>query len=421
MNLLLVLQLALFSIVLLFIWNSYNYSNRYLHSVEDRDYRFLYYSNISSGTEEEGIEEEKVTVYQEIKEKLKEIPYKGISLFDTGVMFVNDSLHFQAHYQLWTQSMQGKEPEPEVVALVEEAVAPQAYYYDQRTLDTFSYDMEKGTWFQEEHKKPFKNGSIPCVIGGKKAGEYEVGQELKGETFGKGGSQFSKGLEVIGIMKQPEYILNNSKGATGQMQLEEIFDPVMDQDIFLILPKDQCEIEGMNDISYDNCFVYFDKNCKEEQLQQAADRLGRGYVTTDAEMIELEKKEVKDSLDKTFPFVVSIVVVSFVGILAMTLLTTIRNLKVFYIYYLVGATRRKTIRISILFSCCYLFFSFLFMLCFLPIVKEQLGFRSYYVFLDNTFLAILGGIYSSILVMSIGIPFYLLWRRTIPVGQINEK
>lgn len=408
------MELAFFSIVLLFIWNSYQYSNRYLKTVEDRAYRYLYYSNMGSGIEQD----EAVNAKEEIAKRLEHIVYEGISTIEQGVMFLNDTKHFEAVFRVIESREKETEPEAEDVQLMEEAVAPYAYYYDWKTIQTFQMEMQKGSWFQESHQKLYEQGITPCVIGGDIANQYKIGQEIKGEAFGIDNKKVSNKLQVIGILKSPQFLLNNGVGSSTTIQIKDIFRNVLEQEPFLILPREYSDIK-LEDSSSDNCFVYFDKNTSDETLEEAAEKLGRGCVTLDSEMIALEQEDVKEFTDQTIPFVLCIFVVSFIGILAMTLLISIQNQKTFGIYYLVGATKTMTVKISVIFHFLYLLFSTLFTLSFLPIARAKMGFQAFYLYLDDTFLWMLAGIYMTILLCSIGIPFYLIKNNKTTIEQLN--
>lgn len=287
---------------------------------------------------------------------------------------------------------------------------------DDETARAVHYPLESGKWF------PLKKSgnSIPCVVGGAFSGKYKIGRKISGYV-NCGESEYSSDIKklefvVTGRIMKPESVLTTACGSTGRDYTSaSLFKSKLDSPLLIIAPASLTGKVTPMGIDDGNVYMYLDRAATDGQILSLRNRLGYDYTFMDSEFIANENKQLAQNISIDMPFIIMLLLVAFCGIISMCMLTTLKNLEVFKIYFLTGCPRSRTVLITGIYSFFYyigaavLFFagdSYLFHHI------DTLLTKSYFIIYLKPLLAI-GAVVAAVCLLSFIIPFFILRRQKL--------
>lgn len=386
-NLILSIELVAVAVILLILSNVNAYSKACIDVLQSGDFRIMMCQNYNFDNNDM---EEKLKT---IQEKYKSV--KGVSkLSDSFILFDKDNL-------------------------IKEEGGEGAYIelLDDSTITSIQFPLSKGQWITPD----LIDGKIPCVVGGINAKKYKIGQTIKGYTYAA--EQEEDNLEIVerefivtGILSQPEIKLSLSFVSINiKLLASNLFVDYSNTELFLMASRNQVNIT--ENYNTNGALLYIDKNTAEEEIESIRNDFSYGFTHTDNEFIRNENADVKQSIDIMLPFISILFLVVFCGIIAISMLTAIKNLDTFKIYYLVGCSKIKTIWIMVVYACCYFVTSgviFYFFTRFLVYFSnESMHAKSAYFIINSNNIIFISGVCVAVLVLAFVIPFYIVKKQNI--------
>lgn len=295
--------------------------------------------------------------------------------------------------------------------------------YDNLTLQNFHLPLSEGTWF--DSLPVYQQGHIPCVIGGELADRYNVGDIITSYENRIPESNLplvENTFVVIGRLRKPEYIWALSTGVKLHDDNKTncripIFGHEITNSLLMISPISMVKtsVGKTKQSKLDSEIVYYDINATPEQVQKLAEFLHQGYSLERKDLISIALYQRNEIIYTFITMFILMLAVSFVGLVSMCILTTIKSIEKFKIYYLVGATKAKTVVITLLFA---LYFVVLSSLLFVILLRyaynaDSMAFRPYYFQLyPNTVLGLMLVLIPTI-ICSFLLPFLEITRTNI--------
>lgn len=409
LNLLLIIELSITLLIMVYAINTYTITNTKVDILQNAKDGFYYWSFPAKiadiGSYFENPDNDKEKKLKELKEFMKDNPWiKGASEHNYSYIILNKEI-----------AEKDIVPEYDQVGKV--------CLYDNLTLQNFQYPLSEGRWFDPIPK--LEEGYIPCVIGGGLAEKYKVGDIIIGyeNKIPESNSPLVENrFIVIGKLRKPEYILALNVG----IELHDdnkthrgfpVFDPEITDSLLMISPVSMVKTSlGRSEQSkIDSEIVYYDINATPEQVQKLGEFLHQGYSLEREDLIAIASLQRDETIYAFGTVFILMFAVSFVGLVSMCILTTIKSIKKFKIYYLVGATKAKTVAITLMFA---LYFVVLSGLLFTVLLRyaynaDSIDFPSHYFELyPNTILALVA-VMAPTIVCSFLLPFLEITRTNI--------
>lgn len=217
--------------------------------------------------------------------------------------------------------------------------------YDNATIESMHFPLSNGKWLGTS----LVNGKIPCVIGGIYASRFHVGDTLPGYTFqtdDKGTLRTGPKQDFIvtGVQALPQLTPDTQFSSSITDRASAFFDDMTNYSMFLIAPDQLYKGARTSGIESQSSFLYLDRSATSEQIEQVRTEMGRGFTELDTEMIAAEKTDKLHTLQTLLPFLITFFIVLFLGLISMSMLTTMKNLRLFKIYYLTGCPRKEILQ-----------------------------------------------------------------------------
>lgn len=409
LNMLLVIELSITLLIMVYSINAYNINNtkvNILQNVKDGFYYWSFPSKISDiESYFENPDNDKEKKLQGLKDYIIDKPWiKGVSDHEYSYIVLNKEI-----------AEKNIIPEYDQVGKV--------CLYDNLTLENFHYPISEGRWFDTLPK--LKEGNIPCVIGGGLAAKYRVGDVIIGYENRYPESNLplvENRFVVIGKLKKPEYLLalNDAVYIYDNDKTHysiPVFDPEITDSLFMISPISMVKTSLGRSTQYkiDSEIVYYNRNATPEQKQKLAEFLGHGYSLDLNDLIAITSSQ-RNEIVYAFGIVfILMFAVSFVGLVSMCILTTIKSIEKFKIYYLVGATKMKTVAITLMFALFFIVLSGLLFTILLryAYIADNINFPFYYFELYPYTILALVFLIIPIVVCSFLLPFLEISRTNI--------
>lgn len=409
LNLLLIIELSITLLIMVYVINAYTINNIKVDILQNAKDDFFYWSfpakisDINSYSENPN--NGKVKKLLELKNFMKDKPWiKGVSDHDDSYIILNKEI-----------AEKNLVPEYNQVGRV--------CLYDNLTLQNFHYSLSEGRWFDPLPK--LQEGYIPCVIGGGFAAKYKVGDIITGyeNRIPKSNLPLVENrFIVIGKLRKPEYIwaLNTTVYIHDNDKTHystPVFNPEITDSLLMVAPISMVKtsLGKSNQSKMDSEIVYYDKKATPEQVQKLGEFLHQGYSLDCKDLIAITSSQRDETIYIFGTVFILMFAVSFVGLVSMCILTTIKSIEKFKIYYLVGAAKIKTVAITLMFA---LYFIVLSGLLFTVLLRYAYNadsriFPSYYFELyPNTILGLVFVIVP-IVVCSFLLPFLEISRTNI--------
>jgi hypothetical protein len=409
LNLMLIIELSITLLIMVYAINAYTINNTKVDILQNAKNGYYYWSFPAKISDIdnyfENPDNDKVIKLQQLKNFTKDKPWIiGVSDHDDSYIILNKEI-----------AEKNLAPEYDQVGRV--------CLYDEVTLENFHYPLSEGRWFDPLPK--LQEGHIPCVIGGGLAAKYEVGDIITGyeNRIPKSNLPLVENrFIVIGKLRKPEYILalNNTvyiHDSDKTHYWTPVFNPEITDSLLMISPISMVNrsLGKSKQSKIDSEIVYYDKKATSGQVQKLGEFLNQGYSLDRKDLIAITSSQ-RDETIYTFGTVFILMFsVSFVGLVSMCILTTIKSIEKFKIYYLVGAAKIKTVAITLVFALYFLVSSgLLFALLLLYAYNaDTIIFPSYYFELyPNTILGLVF-VMVPIVVCSFLLPFLEISRTNI--------
>lgn len=351
LNLLLILELSITLLIMVYALNAYTINNAKVDILQNAKDGFFYWSfppKISSiYSYFKNPNNDKAKKLQKLNDFMKDNPWiKGVSVHEDSFIITDKK-----------KAEKNLIPEFDKIARV--------MLYDNLTLENFHYPLATGKWF--DNFSELQKGYIPCVIGGGTAAKYKVGDIITGyeNRYPKSNLPLVENkFIVIGKLREPNYTWalnttiymydNNKANYNITLFQAEITDSLL-----MISPismvKRSLGKSGRSKI--DSEIVYYDKKATIVQIQKLSELLSSGYSIQREDLISITSNERDETLYTFGTVFILMLAVSFVGLISMCILTTIKSIEKFKIYFLVGATRAKTISITLMFALYFIILS----------------------------------------------------------------
>lgn len=338
-NLIIVIELAVAAIALMIVGNIYLYTTNTLSVIQDGNVRVLYYSNANRSLPNS---------YKSFRQTLKEAEKMFPEIVGYSD-FQSDTFIFDSESLLKLNRGEA----------IEKHKAAETLLIDNGWIENFSLPISNGQWLSSGLTQ---KGNIPCILGGREINHYSIGDIITAYPLGvstPGETQLK--LEIIGFLAQPA-ILPYSNISGNPLQVNDIFIDVSNRNLVAIIPKEVVSISDPLTI-HASAWIYVDRSCSSQRFDEIRNYLNTKYTNSDEEMIEREQIQIGQTIQIMLPYVTMLFLIVLSGILSATILTSLRNLQTFKIYYLTGASR-KNILLLMLFYIFYYFIlsSFLFII-----------------------------------------------------------
>jgi hypothetical protein len=320
-NAVLAIELALAMIVVVLSSNIYLYSQSCIQIIQNSGSRLLYCSdpNCNYGRSEKDFAEK----LQNLKKRYSFV--NGFSSIYSSVL-----LFEREHFD-----------KGEAIPLSE---GMDVEVYDETTFTNIHLPLSQGSWPDAK----LINGRIPCLVGGASADRYHVGDIISGYIIQKSGSSLEKSRDyvVAGILSLPQMSLNLGDCSSCILPASDFFEDMTNHHMFLIVPENLFSggWTGGKPAGYPGftgAFVYLDRSCTQAQIDELRNEMGLAYTQLDTEIIAQEQAENGKTLSTLMPFLIILFLVVFLGLICVCMLTTMKNMQTFKIYYLTGCPRRK--------------------------------------------------------------------------------
>ena len=397
-NFILSVQLSIIAIILLIISNVNAFSDACIYVLQSSDnYRIVQCQDYHT-SENENVRED----IKKIREKYKSI--KGISEINSSFIMFNK--------QKLEQSEPANEDEAADIELL-----------DDYTINAMRFPLSKGKWLTNE----LIDGKIPCVIGGSYSNNYTLGQTIKGYAYSKN-SYSADDIEhfeiverefiVTGILKNPIIRFRNSFVSNNNPTATDLFNEQSEPKILFMMTNGKlANMYSFDDNLINNAFMYLDKNTPETEIEEIRNELTYNFTYTENDFIYNEKIVARQSIQLMMPFITMLFLVVFCGIIAISMLTAIRNLDTFKIYYLTGCPKSRTMGIMSVYALCYFATSSILFYFFMKFVtyfnSEVITTRNAYVVINNDNILFIAAVCMIVLGLSFAIPFFIVKRQNI--------
>lgn len=397
-NAVLSVELALVTLIVVVVGNIYQYSQTCINVVQNSSSRVMYCSN-----PEPFAKDKRAKFVDSLKAVQKKYSYvKGFSDIDYSV-FCKDKEVFE---------------NPENDNGRTYADSPDIVVYDDETISSLQLPVSEGECLSTKKV----NGRVPCVLGGINAKKYyHVGDTISGYTLAD--RESTKAIKtpdfyVAGILALPQQSFDTGISDNGEntMKISELFEDMTNCELFMVVPGSL--FNGMRQQSFGGmgAFVYLNRDCTQTQIDAVRNELHRGYTQMDTEMIDAERKDINQTLSIMMPFLIMLFLVIFLGLIAVCMLTAMKNMQTFKVYYLTGCPRRKILLIML----CYVLYYFVIagvlftvlLQCGKHMVHQLRMLEAYFIFQPGNLISI-GIVCAVVLVSSLIIPFVIIKKNSL--------
>lgn len=340
-NCVLALELAAISILTVIFGNIFQYSQSCINVFTTSSSRVLFCSNTVPPQPDAITMDSRNAYTAKIKQLQKKYPFiKGYSMFNTSDLALDaESI---------TNLVQNSQNIPTTRG-------SRVLLYDNATIESLHFSLSSGKWLGTS----LVDGKIPCVIGGIYAKRFHVGDTLPGYTFlcnDNGGVRAipKQDFVVTGILSLPQLTpdLNFSSSVTDRASA--FFNDMTNYSMFLIAPSQLYKGARTSGIESQSSFLYLDRSATTDQIEQVRAEFGRGFTELDTEMITAEQADKLQTLQTMMPFLITFFLVVFLGLVSMSMLTTMKNLRLFKVYYLTGCPRKQILQMLLWYMLFYL-------------------------------------------------------------------
>ncbi len=393
-NTVLAIELAIVALTLVVVGNMYQYSQCCLNTFQNSKYRVLYCANPTPG-EDAASQQKFISTLQAIQKRYSYI--KGFSDIDSSLIVYNkEKLEREESYT----GAEGSD----VILL------------DDETISAFQLPVSKGQWLTSD----LVGGKIPCVIGGVYAKLYKVGDSIQGYSFARQGGGIVKvpDFSVVGVLALPQRSLDTGFGGSqlNKLKASSYFEDMTNHEMFMIVPGKLFNGSAMNKFSHAGAFLYLDRSSTPLQIDEIRNMLTRGYTELDTEMVAAEKKDIGQTLDIMMPFLIVLFLVIFSGLISVCMLTTMKNMQTFKIYYLTGCPAYKILLIMFWHVLCYFIISGILFIVLLYSARHMVSrlrmLEAYFILQSNNFISI-GIVCAVVSVLSLTIPFIIVKKNNL--------
>ncbi|GEM_PF-5927094 len=235
---------------------------------------------------------------------------------------------------------------------------------DDASIKALRFPLRSGIWLDVESS----DGCVPCVIGGYGSEKYKIGDTMKGFFFIPEKKPSNKkpligevDMRVTGKLAAQTGMLAlgiYSGSSNTHIPASTLFEKTMENPLYIILPIRNYPLLWFR--SWNNTLMYFSKDTLSSDIDKVRNELLKGSTRTDEELVSEENNQISQLIQLLLPFLVMLVLVSISGVFTVGLLTTLRSMDTFTVYYIVGATRMKTALITGVYLMMYFFGAVLF-------------------------------------------------------------
>ncbi|HEX2937749.1 MAG TPA: hypothetical protein VHO66_02415, partial [Ruminiclostridium sp.] len=285
------------------------------------------------------------------------------------------------------------------------------------------YPLEAGAWFGIKKS----GGCVPCVIGGTFSERYKIGQKISGYVYSNkigDGKKIKKiDFTVTGRLMKPEGVLTTACGSNGRdYTSSSLFESKLDSPLIMIAPASLTGRTAPLGVDSGNVYVFLDKLSTDAEILSLRNKLSYDYTFLDSEFIANENKQLAQNISIDMPFIIMLLLVALCGIVSMCMLTTLKNLEIFKIYYLTGCPRWRTVLVTWLYSLYYYLGSAIVFFAadtYLYNHIDTLLTKSYFIIYPKMLLFISLGV-AAVCMLSFVIPFFILKRqKTVDLLRVN--
>jgi hypothetical protein len=242
----------------------------------------------------------------------------------------------------------------------------QTSFLDDLTIQNFRFPLADGAWLSD-----YEGSYIPCVIGGRNASQYKVGDIVKATTISNNAIpqiDYSIGfaheqnrklysmsaIEIVGILEEPVFSLGLWGGLLGSYinggqagRVSVLIDDMSGYDLFAFAPM--TSFDDVFQAKQSKMMVYCDQLITPEQTEELGTAMADNYASID-DAVQSEIMHRKQTIGIILPFVIFCGIVAIVSMIAMGALATLSNMEAYKIYSIVGASKLQSVRITVAYS-----------------------------------------------------------------------
>lgn len=267
---------------------------------------------------------------------------------DTGMTLrTTDEIHdliegedeIAAQYDVWLEYKYNDDENEDT----DEAAKDHFISYDDKYAEIFTPELESGHWF--DFNRPMQN-TIPVVVSknnyGLKVGDmislYCMDAEVK--------------AEIIGVLKDDTKIIDTSFHSKEKIDYRNFYrDYKFEREesaVFLMLQRDLIDKSVIMQLN-GNVFVTYPDNISEETIEkgdQTMKRMRAAYSQSTEIMKENSLEYIFSQIYNLMPIFVCVFILTLVGAISTSALSTKRQLKNYAVYYICGLKWRQCARVN---------------------------------------------------------------------------
>lgn len=207
----------------------------------------------------------------------------------------------------------------------------------------------------------FDKLTFPTVSGGWKKSDSEntygvISPNVNGLSTGDVVDWYGKSITISGVLTDPCYVplYNTFMTSKSETDISMLYNSVLKESSqydYLILPQSQMGEYSVNKFGSGSCcLVAFDPSMSQEDKEYNSKILLNGNSTSSAISFEQIRNSTKifekEDTQKTMPLVVCMWIVSVVGLVCSSAITTIKLLRNYALFYICGAKWRDCLLIN---------------------------------------------------------------------------
>jgi hypothetical protein len=228
------------------------------------------------------------------------------------------------------------------------------YAYDNIALSLFTPDMREGEWLNNNNS----DDTIP-VVTSHAGGKLQLGQTLR---MNIDGGDESADFKIVGIMQEPVFYLNycTESNVIATDHLYSYFNIKFYQYPMIFASKH--DIEKFSEYIIDTniaSVILFNESIDDQTMQENIDYLSKSGDISDLNNIYIRGNENAVNMIRSYsPYFICGFLLSFVGLIGLTVLSTANSLRSFAIFYLLGCRWKNCVKICLGYVLVMLFMSF---------------------------------------------------------------
>lgn len=230
------------------------------------------------------------------------------------------------------------------------------YAYDDRTVNCFLPSMQKGMWLNSVDND---NGTIPVVVSNENY-TLKLGQT---QYIDMPGCENKIGFKIVGVMKDPDFYLNYNT-ASNVISTNDLFKYYNQKQFMLpmlfVNSSSMKQYEKYSAAQNISSILFFNNNIDEETKHDNINILSNSGCVCDLKDINVRGIDYANKMVRLYsPFFICGFAISLVGLIGLTVLSIVNNMRSFAVFYMLGCRWKNCEHICLGYIMIMLFISML--------------------------------------------------------------